>query len=300
MVQFIGTDPGRRRTKVVTSGDKKSFPSAVGEWRKCNLETERDFEVEINEVKYFVGDLAEESYFGREMTTESKIHLETKVLFLTSLALVAGEEELVITTGLPVNQHKQSIKLQLSNLLCGTHKVRINDGELKVLSISDIGIVPEGIGLYWDEVLSNHGTVHNEWLATQPLVRVLEVGSRTINLGTITYDPIEKKRRYLDKESDTLKYGYLALEAAGEINDKSLENFSRRVVADASKVWLTYNPMRDVVLLGGGGVITLGTWLRKFYPISLIARDPLFGNASGFNKMGMVRWQNNQKNLNRR
>lgn len=295
MVQFISPDIGRRLTKVISEAQKESFRSAVGEWRELKLESQRDYEVEINYEKYFVGDLAAESHFCRDMTTESKIHLETKVLFLTAIALVAKDERLVITTGLPVKQHTDQIKLQLSELLCGTHKVRINGNPPKDLHVEDIGIVPEGIGLYWDEILNDQGVIHNKWLATQPVVRILEIGSRTINLGTIVYTP-EGKRLYLDRESDTLNYGYISLETANsKPNDKTFEDFSRRIVADASKLWLTYDPLKDAVLLGGGGILTLGSWLKKHYPISLIARDPLYGNASGFGKMGMVRWQNARK-----
>lgn len=293
MVQHIAPDTGRRLTKVVTEGEKKSFRSAVGEWRQRNLEADRDYEVEIDGCKYFVGDLAEESHFRREMATTNKIHEETRILFLTALALVAKEEEIVVTTGLPVNQHTPVIKRDLEQLLCGQHRVRIKNGPELKLNIQNIGIVPEGIGLYWDEVLSDQGTIHNIWLATQPVVRILEVGSRTINLGTIAYR--DQKRLYLDRESDTLAYGYMALEAAeAQPTDECLGAFARRIVADASKAWLSYNPLKDVILLGGGGVLTLGSWLKKHYPISLTARDPVYGNASGFRKMGIARWVNHR------
>jgi hypothetical protein len=290
MVQHIGAEAGRRLTKVVVDGVKKSFPSTVGEWRTRNLEEDRDYEIEINGEKYFIGDLAAESHFRRDMSTVSKIHQETKILFLAAIALVATDEHLIITTGLPINQHTPPIKRQLSDLLHGCYQIRINHQKPKLLNIHDIGIVAEGIGLYWDELLNDQGAIQNKWLATQSIVRTLDLGSRTINLATITYTP-DGKRNYLDRESDTLDYGYLALEAAGNLDEKVYDSFCRRIIADASKLWLTYNPLKDVVLLGGGGVLTLGPFLKEHFPISLVAQDPLFGNASGFRKMGMVRWQ---------
>lgn len=295
MPQFISPDVGRRLTKIISGSQQASFRSAVGEWRDLRLESQRDYEVEINGVKYFVGDLATESHFCRDMTTESKIHIETKVLFLTALALLAKEDKLIVTTGLPVKQHTEKIKRQLSELLCGTHSISINGEPPKTLHVENIGIVAEGIGFYWDELLDSEGAIQNKWLSTQPVVRVIDIGSRTINLGTVIYTP-EGKRLYLDRESNTLNYGYIALESANsDPDDKVFEDFTRRIVADASRVWLTYNPAKDVVVLGGGGVITLGALLKEHYPISLVTKDPLFGNASGFAKMGMIRWQAEQK-----
>ena len=34
----------------------------------------------------------------------------------------------------------------------------------------------------------------------------------------------------------------------------------------------------------------LGSYLKQHYPGFLLASDPLYGNASGFRKMEMVRW----------
>lgn len=298
MVQFIGLDVGRRNVKPITfpfpdPEDRIIFRSSVGEWRKRNLEDDRDYEVEIDGQKYFVADLAQESLYEREMTTPTKVHMETKVLFLTALALVAKEEHLVVTTGLPINQHTESMKKALTTLLCGHHEVRINSAPMLELNVDDLGIVGEGLGMYWHELLDGNGNIQNEWLATQRIVRGIELGSRTTNVFTVVYDPVTNKRHYLDKESDTLDYGYIALQTE-EPDDEALEAFSRKVTAGVSKIWLTYKPIKDVVIIGGGGALTLGQWLKRQYPISLISKEPLFGNALGFCEMGMIRCQNEQ------
>lgn len=82
-MQIIGVDVGRNRVKAVSSTNRVDFPSVVGEWQERNLTSYGKYEVIIDGEKYFIGDLAlRESYCPREMATESKVHLESKVLFL--------------------------------------------------------------------------------------------------------------------------------------------------------------------------------------------------------------------------
>jgi hypothetical protein len=78
------------------------FPSVVGTARTLRLENPRDYDVTIDGEHLFIGYLAEESLDRREMASESKLHPETRVLFLTALALAANGEPMSITTGVPV------------------------------------------------------------------------------------------------------------------------------------------------------------------------------------------------------
>ena len=288
MIQFIGHDGGRNEHKVVSSGKQISIKSAVGKARSRNLVEDLNYLVEINGRQWFVGDLASESFYGRHMASESKIHEDTRILFLTSLALIADtNSELIITTGLPVNQHNPEIKQKLTQLLCGEHTVKINTQDTVLIKVFDIGIVPEGAGAYFDEILDDEGNVVNEWLSKR-LTRVIDVGSRTVNLCTI-----DENNRYIDRDSDTLSYGIMELEnaSAGEPTEEDLEEFTRKLVGDINKRWQNYRPTKDVILLTGGGTLKLKHWIKDYFPISLIARNPVFANAAGCRKMGMIRWR---------
>ncbi|MGE4274405.1 MAG: ParM/StbA family protein [Desulfitobacterium sp.] len=289
MIQFIGHDGGRDSHKVDSStGKQLSVKSIVGKARSRNLVEDRDYLVEIDSRQWFVGDLARESFFIRQMATESKIHEDTKILFLTSLALAAEPaSELVVTTGLPINQHTPETKQKLTELLTGEHSVRINNGSPKLIKITNIGIVPEGAGAYFSELLDDNGIIKNEWLSKQ-LKRVIDIGSRTVNICTI-----DENNRYLDRDSDTLHYGCLELDnAAGKNPSKEdLEEFARKLAGDINKRLQSYRPAKDVVLLSGGGSLVLGDYLKTYFPISIIVNNPVFANAIGYRRMGMMRWR---------
>lgn len=272
---IIGIDIGRNKTKAYSKDMKISFPSRVGEWRVRKLTSGGDYEFEYENKKYFIGDLAEESYCAREMATESKIHNETKLLFLTALA-AANRTEYNVIIGLPVIQHVQSTKEQLTSLLSGRYAVKLND-QFRTFFVGNISIAPESAGAYWSEVLNFHGQVINKDL-TNGLVRIVDIGSRTINYCSI------RNRRYIDKDSGTLNYGIIELENAGP---EYKEQFARRIVADLSKKWLKDEGYK---IVSGGGALLLHEYLIEHWPDCILADDPVFANAKGFYKMGVARW----------
>ena len=277
--QIIGLDIGRDMVKIVTDNNRLTFPSRVGEWRKMKLNTGGDYELAINGEKYFIGELAEESYFSRQMATESKITEETKILFLGAIALVADSRPISINTGIPVTQHTKETKKELTELLTGTYTLKLNKSESRTVTISDIGIIPESVGAYWDMILSSEGNGQNRSI-TYKTVRIIDIGSRTVNYCTI------KSKKYLDRDSGTLNYGVLEFENAkgGE------ESFARRIIADLSKKWLNYSD-NDHILLTGGGSLLLEEYLTKHFNNSQIVANPVMSNASGFYKMGVARWK---------
>ena len=271
---IIGLDIGRNKVKAYSKDHKIVFPSRVGEWRERKLTSGGDYELEYNGQKYFIGDLAEESYCVREMATESKIHDETKLLFLTVLA-IANQSEYNVIIGLPVIQHILAVKESFITFLSGKYSVKLN-GNWRHFSLSNISIVAESAGAYWSEVLNFRGEVINLSM-TNDLVRIIDIGSRTINYCTIN------NKKYLDKDSGTLPYGTIELENAG--NNK--EQFSRKIIADLSK---NLRNLNGTILFSGGGSILLYEYLKQQYPNSILCDDPLFANAKGFYKMGVARW----------
>lgn len=283
--QIIGIDVGRDKVKIVTDSNRLNFSSRVGEWRRMKLNSGGDYELQINQDKYFIGELAEESYFSRQMATESKITEETKVLFLGAIAIVADpRRKISINTGIPVKQHTKKIKAELTQLLTGTYKIGINKGEVNTFVIDDIGIIPESAGAYWDIVLNSEG---NGQSLTDKIVRAIDIGSRTVNYCTI------KSKKYLDRDSGTLPYGALEV-ANAHGGDELLESFARRIIADLSQRWLNYSN-NDFVLLSGGGSLLLEKWFKPHFNNCKIAANPVMANASGFYKMGVARCKLREK-----
>ena len=266
-VNMIGIDIGRNQVKAYSQDFRVKFPSRVGEWRQRRLNSGGDYELEYNGKKYFIGDLAEESYTVREMATESKLHDETKLLFITVLALYSKDTN--ITIGLPVSQHVAENKQRFISMLQGRHVIGLNNAPGSVYNVLGIGVVPESAGVFWNEVLNNRGEVIND---IKDHIRIIDIGSHTINYCTI------RDRKYIDKDSGTLNYGIYELE-----NTDQKEQFTRKIVADLSKVWLKQYP----VLIAGGGGLLLFDYLKNHFDCRLVD-DPIFANVKGFYKMGVA------------
>jgi len=288
-MEVIAVDLGRDRVKAITVGGKRILiTSRVGEWYERKLTSGGNYEVELGDGqddRFFVHDLAGESFCDRTMTTRSKIHLESLILFLTAVMQVSTSKDICcnVVTGVPVEQHDKETKLKFSQLLLGKHSLKVNHEAYEV-NVGEVLIVPEGGGAYWDAVLGDDGELRDAWLSNQK-VRVIDIGSRTINYLTIT------RRKYSDKGSGTLDYGVLQLHNMNEKpTDQHAEQFARKIVADLSRRWQDYDETSDAVLLTGGGSVLLESWLRPHYLLARMAANPVEANSRGFLKMGVVRW----------
>lgn len=268
---MIGIDVGRASVKVAGDSDRNfAFPSVVGEARDLRLGDDGDYRVSIDGQSYFVGALAEESFARREMATESKVTPETAVLFLTALALAGGGD---VATGLPVSHHSPDGKAALERLLWGAHRVTVN-GATSVVKVERLTIVPEGAASFWGMVLNDEGRIVRPGL-TGKRVRVLDLGSRTVNYVTLIGG------KYLDRESGTLGYGCLELD---HVADAQL---TRRIIGDLAKHLADLRPSDDF-LLTGGGALRLGSYFRRDYPNSETVNDPVYANAIGYRKLGVI------------
>lgn len=277
-MNFIGIDTGRNSTKVV-SNTTTTFPSIVGTARNLRLENAADYRVTIGGDSYFVGHLANESYDRREMASESKIHQETRILFLTAVAL-AGYTNPVITTGLPVAQHTPETKALLNALVRGKHTIKVNNNPAKVFSVESIQVVPEGAGAWWDAVLDNQGYIANHSLLHQPVTRILDLGSRTVNYLTLL------SGKYLDRGSGTLNYGCMELENIDP------ELLARRILADLTRRWPDMTPNDTLFLTGGGALV-----MKDAFAQSQCADNPVTANARGYRKLGMVYAKKNKSGV---
>lgn len=298
-MDHIRPDCGRENTKVSCIASEFMFQSTVGEWRELltdgeeNLfhQRQQNYTVEIQSMssnysrKYFVDQLARESFFDREMVSESKIHEETKVLFLTAAALAQHSDFYTLGTLVPVVQHTPETKMKLINFLKGAYDVTVNGVTKRVvINENDFDIVAEGAAAVWDLMLDENGVMVEDFLTGQT-VRWLEMGKKTINFGTIS------NKQFIGKRSGTLQYGTLELEnateLAGELTEQTKEQFSRKVIADVSKPWVDLKKT-DLIVLAGGGMLMLGDYFKEHFQLTRSAPD-IYANARGARKMRLFR-----------
>jgi len=272
-MQIISADMGRSESKFYSNGQKIKFRSIIGEWHQRNLNTDGNYDVCINGINYFIGDLAlRESYLPREMTTESKIHEETKLLFLTGISLLAKDDDIYVSTGLPINQFNPSIRDEIVSLLEGKHIVVFPGLRPKQFYINKITICPEGGGTYFYEVKKRPELKNGK-------VRIINIGSRTINYCTVLGG------NFINKDSGTLLYGSIQLR-----NSKAnLQEYSRKIYADLSGIWQGYND-EETVILSGGGIILLQNYLKQYFKNTLISNDPIYSDVFGFYEIGLANY----------
>lgn len=273
-MQVISIDCGRSALKAVSVNKRLSIKSIVGEPRELKIGDYGDYDVIINGQRHFVGELAErESRFKREMVSQSKIHEDTAILSLTAIALLAEPGESIrVVTGLPVEQHDQQTKMAYAKLLSGNHIITVNGAKKNVrISEDSIAVSVEGGGAYWAD--STRGNCY-----------VVDLGSRTVNAVRV------QQNRFRDVDSLTLNYGCLELSNASDAPTELIaEQLARRIYADLSRRWLDIKT--DTVLLVGGGALLMEQWLKQYYPGARLASDPVWANAMGYHRLGLMKWQ---------
>lgn len=277
MTQLISADIGRSESKFFSNNQKLKFKSIVGDWHERHLSTGGDYDVKIDyeykSVNYFIGDLAKlESHLPREMTTESKIHEETKTLFIVGIALLSQDDNLAISTGLPVNLFNPSTRDQLVNLLKGTYTVTFLGNRPKKINIDKISVSPEGSGTYFYELKKRPEL-------KQGRIRILNFGSRTINHLSI------EDGNLVNRSSGTLNYGSILL-THSKMNP---QEYIRRIIADLSVSWSDYND-DDIVIMSGGGIINLEPFIRKHFKRPLISSEPIFSDCYGLHEIAQARY----------
>jgi len=311
-MQIISIDVGRDRVKATNGIKEIVFKSTVGSHHILNISPSiTDYDVCINGKNLFIGHLAEiESEFPIEIITESKAHPETKMLLLTALALLVDpNEEYKIYCGMPINQHSIECKSKLMKFLSGKHEVVIRERKFPVkckdkmskqlyamlhdvpieekkvsveLNNENFLISPEAISAYWNEILDNEGNEIDTYKLLDKVVRVIDVGKRTVNYCTLIKGKQEKS------ESGSLNYGTVKLEKVTSMTNEDKEFLTRNIVADLSKVWTDYD--NDTFLFTGGGSLLLKDFICINYIDKKImfCEDPLMSNARGLYKMAVL------------
>ena len=275
VLEIIAVDLGRSGVKVIASDRELYFPSRVGDARIMNVGENRNYIVAMDGKEYFVGDMAIESYTQREMATKAKEHSESRILFATAIGAVIKGPEVYVITGLPINLHSNH-KTSMATYLQGKYRVKINGIE-KNFVVKEIAVAAEGAGTFYrlQGINKKQGTI-----------RILNLGSRTINALTV------RDGRFWDKESTSLDWGLFEVDNAGD-NLGIREQFDRKIKADISKIWLSYQADSDLVVLCGGGALRLGEQLQDLFTVVQIVEDPIFEDVRGMYEMGITKWAGN-------
>jgi plasmid segregation protein ParM len=272
MAMFVGTDGGNYDIKYATIAGVGKFISKLGEYRDRSLITQHsadDLEYEYMGKRGFAGTLAEnESRLGRSMGGDSKAHEDAKIRILLALHRLSKQfDETVfdIVVGQPIRKHAKE-KEKIVAMLQGQHTIKVNEYET-TFTIRKVNVAPEGACAYW------------AYDGEEPTVRIIDIGSRTVNGATI------KNGRFLDKGSFTEPYGSNSDETL------TIEELATAIIARATnEEWLR----NDAVRICGGVAEKALPYIKRYFGDCEVIRPrihegnglriihPTYANAVGF------------------
>lgn len=258
LMNVIAIDAGNHETKVYDGSRLVRFPSVIGyDYRDRNLKQQHgqfDYEWEYNGQRGFAGTLAlHESECPESAKGDSKAHADAKLRILIALHQF-GDTENNIIVGQPIGTHTDSEKQSIKEMLIGRHELTINRHK-KIIVVRRCEVAAEGVtaGL----LVPGGG-----------IVRVIDVGSGTVNFGTLI------DRRFNDRGSFTLATGMETLRYADP------NAFARQIGLKAIAGGWKKN---ESVYLCGGGAETLHEALLQYFPNTrLIDGDPVYANVKAF------------------
>ncbi|MED4230864.1 ParM/StbA family protein [Priestia megaterium] len=250
---ILGIDSGSSAVKVATEKGVSSFPSCLGEWRERNLSStfgKDDMEFEYQGEKGFAGTLAKyESEFLRQMMGSTKAHEDAKIRTLIAVHRYgAAQNEIVV--GQPIIQHNDQEKQKIKDMLKGQHTITVN-GITKTFTINRVEVAAEGGAVYW--ALNTKA----------PLIRIIDIGSGTVNYATI------EGGRYIDKDSSSLEYG------AESTKSQNVNSMVESIIAQTSKKWRK----EDVVLIAGGMAEEVQNLVSSYYNEAKAIKVPYVENG---------------------
>lgn len=291
-MSIYGVDCGSHRVKLYTPQSQIMFDRYLMPAKPRPLETlgEHDrWHVSVDGNEYFIGHLAEMEGASMAFDKNKSGHKDTLPLIFAAIALTNKEQWLIkasIVTGLPLIdlQHQKD---DFRKLLLGEHVVRINNNPKQWIEVDEVIVFGEGAGAIWNTVLNLDGNVRRQFSSWE---RVIDIGYRTIDFCTL------KDMHYVASQSTSIPLGIYhaqmdTYQRVGGIVDtlpeqvapdrQSLQELAEKIESNINKLWLD----RSNVQLAGGGAYLLADYLP--YPIM---SDAEWANATGYFKVGVVKW----------
>lgn len=258
---ILGIDAGNYRTKVAGEYGVLSYSSAICDWFQRDIVEsfgDDDMEFSIGERKGFAGSIAEyeDIYGGEAMYGDSKAHDDTKVKVLLGIYRYMkkygiSNQNLSIIVGQPISQHVQKDKEFIQKMLQGYQEFTVN-GEHQAVWIDKIGVVAEGSGAFWSD-------------PSDGIVRIVDVGSGTVNLATII------NKNHVNTGSETLNFGM----ETGR-NKRDLDSMVRGIIRGTTRLqW----QREDNVLVCGGIARDVTELIISHFPNAKVIQPILKGNG---------------------
>lgn len=189
-VLSVGIDLGYGFVKATNGAQTVKFPALVEVGRsQGGTFRATDYEVAIDGVTYFVGELARRE--GKSLINLSNAlakEEELRVLWLTALALL-GDEPANVVTGLPLSQYetRERFSEQLAKMR-GTVTI---GNETRVVDTERVQVVPQAMGAMMAGLLEPETMAlrNPRWMEQGGYLLLVDVGTRTTGVVTFETQP---------------------------------------------------------------------------------------------------------------
>lgn len=275
MTTILGIDAGNYEVKVVSEKGTDRFRSIIGGYRERRIVTKHGDDDMVWEWsghragKGFAGTLAlnESRHRGSLMGT-TKAHEDAYLRIMLAIHRNTDDKIVRVMVGQPLGGAADRERIKES--LTGRHAVTVND-VTKTFFIDKVEVGMEGCTAFWSSPEAG-------------LIRVIDVGSGTVNLITL------RDKRYVDVESFTLPYG-METEVEGPADPYQL---ARGFCIEARKLW----DANDTVWVVGGSAEVVHPFVVEYFKNARVIAphirigdvsqlvSPVFANAAGLFNIG--------------
>ncbi len=323
----VGIDLGYGFVKATNGERTVKFPALV-EVGRAQGGTFRaaDYEVTIDGVTYFVGDLARRE--GKSLINLSNAlakEEELRVLWLTALALL-GDEPASVVTGLPLSQYET--RERFSEQLAKMRGTVTLGKKTRIVDTESVQVVPQAMGAMMAGLLEPETMAlrNPRWMEQGGYLLLVDVGTRTT--GVVTFET-QPEFTWVSKLSGATDIGMIdvfrtAQEAFGQLagsaprleeapfwesllgkgetwysgrtvdfraqRDAIVDRFGKRIAQYAVQLLggEVWNRVSVVFLAGGGAEVPKEALKEKAVSVFTVP-DAQMANAAGFSLFGRSR-----------
>ncbi len=214
-LSLASSDVGFSNVKTYANGTDILFPSVVVPGRErvlANTLTEERGKAAVSSLldrlhviydgrEYFVGALGMKNGGEYNWSVNRLNTLETKICFLTSIALTmikvdSDFQKFVVVTGLPIEHYRNpQLREDYEKNLTGSHTLTfvLPDGTTltKQFFIVRLRVLPQGLGCFYDVTFNEDGEIErSELLQNKHLL--IDVGFRTVDVTVVEdFEPVD-------------------------------------------------------------------------------------------------------------
>jgi len=329
-LQHIAWDNGYDTEKIMIDVDEISlFPSvSYIPVSNRNVVLNEDEEIQSDKIvieyegtEYFLGNYAitQDGQGGDRNFEIDKFKDNTEVAkLLAGLSLLSNDDTIEVgklVSGLSIRDY-HALKEELEHFYNDKlFKFKVNGKGRKVI-INDVLCIPQGIGSYYDNILTYSGEVRkNELLDSR--YGLIDIGGNTVdmfigegveprkatdfglNIGlsdvfknVFPSIPYNKVQYYYLQGKDNIKYGKTTYTKLQSKVDDKFQTLAEQIYKKVISSWNRMIDDVETIVLTGGGAVTIGDYLKKKFVNRknknvVIVKDPQVSNVRGYYKLGV-------------